>query len=112
MNYSQKRTLVGRIVYIGLTLMAVTILCVTMYTFFGGSRRANQTPETVAGVPTPETARTRPPVTTERQEPTKPGGSFETEERPVNAEPVDQPDLTDPAETASAAPNNTPRDWS
>lgn len=42
MNYSQKRTLVGRIVYIGLTLMAVTVLCITMYTFFGGARQANK----------------------------------------------------------------------
>jgi len=43
MNYSQKRTLVGRIVYIGLTLMAVTILCVTMFSFFGGSKEAKET---------------------------------------------------------------------
>ena len=39
MNYSQKRTLVGRAVYIALTIMAVTVLAVTMYTFFGGSKR-------------------------------------------------------------------------
>ena len=43
MNYSQKRTLIGRVVYIGLTLMAVTVLCVTMYTFFGSSKEANKT---------------------------------------------------------------------
>ncbi len=43
MNYSQKRTLIGRVVYIGLTLMAVTVLCVTMYTFFGSSKQAGKT---------------------------------------------------------------------
>ncbi len=43
MNYSQKRTLIGRVVYIGLTLMAVTVLCVTMYTFFGSSKEAGKT---------------------------------------------------------------------
>ncbi len=42
MNYSQKRTLVGRIIYIALTLMAVTVLIVTMYTFFGGSKRSEK----------------------------------------------------------------------
>ncbi len=41
MNYSEKRTLVGRIVYIGLTLMAVTVLVVSMFAFFGGSKRPN-----------------------------------------------------------------------
>ena len=38
MNYSQKRTLIGRIAYVGLTAMAVTVLCVTVYTFFGASK--------------------------------------------------------------------------
>ncbi len=42
MNYSQKRTLIGRVLYIGLTLMAVTILCVTVYTFFGSSKEASK----------------------------------------------------------------------
>ncbi len=42
MNYSQKRTLIGRIVYIALTLMAVTVLVVTMFTFFGGSKRSDK----------------------------------------------------------------------
>ncbi len=42
MNYSQKRTLIGRAVYIGLTLMAVTVLCVTMYTFFGGAKESKK----------------------------------------------------------------------
>ena len=44
MNYSQKRTLVGRAVYIALTIMAVTVLAVTMYTFFGGSKRNEKPP--------------------------------------------------------------------
>lgn len=44
MNYSQKRTLVGRAVYIALTIMAVTVLAVTMYTFFGGSKRSEKPP--------------------------------------------------------------------
>lgn len=70
MNYSQKRTLIGRIVYIGLTLMAVTILSVTMYTFFGSSREATKTPPvtTAPQVSTPDVSRpsdvtTVPPVT-------------------------------------------------
>lgn len=44
MNYSQKRTLVGRAVYIALTIMAVTVLAVTMYTFFGGSKHNDKPP--------------------------------------------------------------------
>ena len=70
MNYRQKRTLVGRIVYIGMTLMAVTLLSVTMYTFFGSSRRAAKTPAvtTVPNVSTPADTKpsdvtTLPPVT-------------------------------------------------
>ena len=43
MNYSQKRTLTARIVYIALTLMAVTVLCITMFTFFS-SRRNKEIP--------------------------------------------------------------------
>ena len=42
MNYSQKRTLVGRIIYVALTLMAVTTLIATMYTFFGSSKRSDK----------------------------------------------------------------------
>lgn len=71
MNYRQKRTLVGRIVYIGMTLMAVTLLSVTMYTFFGSSREAAKTPPvtTAPSVSTPENTRpgnvTTPPPFTE-----------------------------------------------
>ena len=50
MNYSQKRTLVGRAVYIALTIMAVTVLAVTMYTFFGGSKR-NEKPPVITDSP-------------------------------------------------------------
>lgn len=42
MNYNRKRTLIGRAVYIGLTLMAVSVLCVTMYTFFGSAKQTNK----------------------------------------------------------------------
>lgn len=64
MNYSQKRTLIGRIVYIGLTLMAVTVLCVTMFTFFGSSKESgkNKLP------PATEPNIKNPPVTTEKKE--------------------------------------------
>lgn len=73
MNYSQKRTLIGRIVYIGLTLMAVTVLCVTMYTFFGSSKEANKNklPITTNGVENPPVTSkdpddtTQPPVVTD-----------------------------------------------
>lgn len=77
MNYNQKRTLIGRAIYIGLTLMAVTVLCVTMYTFFGSSKQSgsknpqltteNVTPPS-STTPTPEL----PPVT---DEPTPPDTS-------------------------------------
>ena len=76
MNYSQKRTLIGRVVYIGLTLMAVTVLCVTVYTFFGSSKEAPKTklpvqtedkttlpPQTNAPVVTDPPTQTQPPVT-------------------------------------------------
>ena len=76
MNYSQKRTLVGRVVYIGLTLMAVTVLCVTVYTFFGSSKEAPKTklpvetvdktttpPKTEAPLVTDPPSETNPPVT-------------------------------------------------
>lgn len=65
MNYSQKRTLIGRVVYIGLTLMAVTVLCVTMYTFFGSSKEA---PKSKLPLPTEGTQPprpTEPPVVTD-----------------------------------------------
>ena len=72
MNYSQKRTLIGRIVYIGLTLMAVTILCVTMYTFFGSSRQASKTPPITTAPAVTEPHTTKPTVTqpTEKDPPT------------------------------------------
>ncbi len=59
MNYSQKRTLVGRVIYIALTLMAVTVLCVTMFTFFGGSKRNDppDNPVTGSGESTPAPSR-------------------------------------------------------
>ncbi len=66
MNYSQKRTLIGRIVYIGLTLMAVTILVVTMYTFFGSSKRGEKdppAPDTVTEAAPDRPSSTRPPQT-------------------------------------------------
>lgn len=72
MNYSQKRALIGRLVYVGLTLMAVTVLCVTMFTFFGGSKRSDKTrfPITTSERPViPDTEdrpqQTLPPVTQE-----------------------------------------------
>lgn len=65
MNYSQKRTLIGRVVYIGLTLMAVTVLCVTMYTFFGSSKEANKTklPLPTEGTLPPPTSSDEPIIT-------------------------------------------------
>jgi murein DD-endopeptidase MepM/ murein hydrolase activator NlpD len=68
MNYSQKRTLIGRIVYIGLTLMAVTVLCVTMFVFFGSSKESgkNKLPPVTA----PNTQ--KPPVTTQKGEDERP----------------------------------------
>lgn len=76
MNYSQKRTLIGRVVYIGLTLMAVTVLCVTMYAFFGSSKEVGKTklplptdgtlpapPNTDAPIVTYPPIQTEPPVT-------------------------------------------------
>lgn len=67
MNYSQKRTLIGRIVYIGLTLMAVTVLCVTMYTFFGSSKQANKNklPVITNGSDNPPATNREPDGTTE-----------------------------------------------
>lgn len=58
MNYSQKRTLIGRIVYIGLTAMAVVVLCVTVYTFIGSGKTQNN-------VKLPDTSELpeKPPVT-------------------------------------------------
>ena len=68
MNYSQKRTLIGRIVYIGLTLMAVTVLCVTMFTFFGSSKESNKnklpeiTEQNKPSVTVPDNTDEEPPI--------------------------------------------------
>ncbi len=107
MNYSQKRTLVGRIVYIALTLMAVTILCVTLYTFFGGARVARRPEES-----TPEATFPAPSGRTETQAPKndRPTDIPETDDRPVNAEPTQPTDLpgdTDPL----PADTPVPKDW-
>lgn len=85
MNYRQKRTLIGRIVYIGLTLMAVTILCVTMYTFFGSSRQANKTPPVVTSPTVTRPQVTEPSVTTppETDKPPK-----ETDSKPTVVPPA------------------------
>lgn len=107
MNYSQKRTLVGRIVYIALTLMAVTILCVTMYTFFSGSREAPN-----PAITTQAPNKTPPDVTDAPS--TKPNNS---DKKPTNGE-TDQPVVTppqDPPETdGDSRPTDTPpaKDWS
>jgi murein DD-endopeptidase MepM/ murein hydrolase activator NlpD len=75
MNYSQKRTLIGRIVYIGLTAMAVVVLCVTVYTFIGSGKTQNHVklPQTSEPEETPSATQkpntdlvppvTKPPVT-------------------------------------------------
>lgn len=74
MNYSQKRTLIGRVVYIALTIMAVTVLAVTMYTFFGGSKR-NEKPPVITDAPATDAETDgRKPRDTEKE----PGGK-ETE---------------------------------
>jgi len=105
MNYSQKRTLVGRIVYIALTLMAVTILCVTMYTFFGSSREANDPDVPVDGAHSSPTETDKPKDTT----PVKPGDNPVTDDKPVGGTPDDDPmgDDTD------SQPTVTPpaKDW-
>ena len=69
MNYSQKRTLIGRIVYIGLTLMAVTVLCTTMFVFFGSSKESgkNKLPPI-----TTEPNTQKPPITTQKGEDERP----------------------------------------
>lgn len=103
MNYSQKRTLVGRIVYIALTLMAVTILCVTLYTFFGGAREANTPTIPLDGTDTTTSNETKPPKETT---PSKPNHTPVTDnDTPVGGEPDvpvgddtdSQPTVTPPA---------------
>lgn len=104
MNYSQKRTLVGRIVYIALTLMAVTILCVTMYTFFGSSREANSPDVPLDGTDLPADTDDVSDTT-----PVKPGDNPVTDDKPVGGTPDDEPvgDDTD------SQPTVTPpaKDW-
>ena len=89
MNYSQKRALIGRLVYIGLTLMAVTVLCVTMFTFFGSSKRGDKTK--------------LPAVTTEQSSPT------ETERNPVQTLPPSSETL--PPETDTRPTLKPEKDW-
>ena len=96
MNYSQKRTLVGRIIYIALTLMAVTVLIVTMYTFFGSSKRSEKNnPVTDA-------------VTTGDKE--KPGETAVTDNEPAGAD-TEEPagDVTDDLKPTDVPPS---MDWS
>ena len=97
MNYSQKRTLIGRIVYIGLTVMAVTILCVTLYTFFGGAKKAKD--------PTPIPSETEAPTTKAPETDKRPTVTPDTDDTPVGGEPS-------PVETDST-PTVTPpaKDW-
>lgn len=98
MNYSQKRTLIGRVIYIALTVMAVTVLCVTLYTFFGTSKRQdNNTPVTDASDTsgTHDTAKKDPDVSS--QKPDK-----QTE-----------PPVIEPVDTGSAPTDVDPeKDWS
>ncbi len=95
MNYSQKRTLVGRIIYISLTLMAVTTLVVTMYTFFGSSNRPNKD---------------TPPITEGTDSVTTEVNGLVTDDEPVDIE------TEEPAGevTEDIKPTDTPpeKDWS
>ena len=97
MNYKQKRTLIGRVLYIALTLMAVTVLAVTMYTFFGSSREPG---------PDSDLPLTTPSVTTQTPSET---------EKPTNlpAETDDLPVVNRPSESETTAPNVDPpkKDW-
>ncbi len=88
-NYVQKKALMGRIVYIGLTLMAVTVLCVTMYTFFGGAKESNKNklPISTNGVG-------RPPVT---------DGTTEG--------PKDPPPVTEPPASSDTPTLKPEKDW-
>ena len=70
MNYSQKRTLIGRIVYIGLTAMAIVVLCVTAYTFVGVGKKQNNVklpqtsePDETPSVTVKPSTNTPPPAT-------------------------------------------------
>ena len=79
MNYNRKRTLIGRAVYIGLTLMAVTVLCVTMYTFFGSSKEASKNNPPLSTSDQlqnpPQTDTVIPPNTSTPDDPTPPDTS-------------------------------------
>lgn len=100
MNYSQKRTLVGRIVYIALTVMAVTVLCVTLYTFFGASKQ-NDTK-----VPVPDSAETDTPADSHKDE-TKPAD----DSKQTSIETA--PPVIEPTDTSSEPTDVTPeKDWS
>ncbi len=105
MNYSQKRTLVGRIVYIALTLMAVTVLCVTMYTFLGSSREATDPVLPPVDTDAPPANTDKAPADTTDS---TPGDAPVTDDTPVGGQP-DQPvgDDTD------SLPTDTPpaKDW-
>ena len=104
MNYSQKRTLIGRIVYIVLTLMAVTILCVTMYTFFASSREPNNPDIPIDGSDSFPTESDDPPISDN-----KPGNTPVTDDTPVGGTPDDE---TEGSNTDSH-PTVTPpaKDW-
>jgi murein DD-endopeptidase MepM/ murein hydrolase activator NlpD len=97
MNYSEKRTLIGRIVYIGLTVMAVTILCVTLYTFFGGANKAKN--------PTPMPSGTEAPATEAPDTDKRPTVTPDTDDRPTGVEP--------PPSDTDSKPTVTPpaKDW-
>jgi len=45
MNHTEKNDITARIVYIVLTVMAAVILCVTLYTYFGGAARRGKETE-------------------------------------------------------------------
>lgn len=76
MNYSQKRTLAARVVYIALTLMAVTVLCITMFTFFS-SRRNKEIPQ----IGTEPSVTEKAPVETKMQ-----SSADVTDKTPANAD--------------------------
>ncbi len=99
MNYSQKRTLVGRIVYIALTLMAVTVLIVTMYTFFGGSKKNDPLPPVTDSPITTDVPEDRP------SDVTLPNNN----DRPVGDDETDPPtDTTDEFKPTDVPPK---KDW-
>ena len=91
MNYSQKRTLVGRAVYIALTIMAVTVLAVTIYTFFGGSKRNEKPPvitDSVTDKPTTDTPKPRDTGKEPVGKDTEPAGNVTDDPAQVNVPPA------------------------